>query len=182
MRKVIMWNMVTIDGFFEGPNSDISWFVFDDELEGYINETQEQAGTLIFGRVTYQLMADYWPSEQGKIADFMNGIEKVVFSRTLESVDWNNSKLVKDDVAQEVARLKADDGGDIFLFGSAYLASTLIERDLIDEHRLGINPVILGRGTPLFKSSDRSIGMNLLESRMLKSGVVVLHYAPERSE
>jgi dihydrofolate reductase len=179
MRKVIMWDMVTVDGFFEGPNHDISWFVFDEELEGYINETQERAGTLIFGRITYQLMAAYWPSEQGRIADFMNGIEKYVFSRSLESTDWNNTTLIKDDVTGTVSRLKAEIGGDIFLFGSADLASTLIEHDLIDEVRLGINPVILGRGTPLFKGRDRSIGMTLLSARTLKSGVVILHYAPE---
>jgi dihydrofolate reductase len=182
MRKVIMWDMVTVDGFFEGPNNDISWFLFDDELERYINETQEHAGTLIFGRVTYQLMAAYWPTEQGRIADFMNGIEKVVFSQTLESADWHNTKLVKGSVEQEVSRLKAEDGGDIFLFGSADLASTLIEHDLIDELRLGINPVILGRGVPLFKGYDRTIVMKLLSARTLKSGVVILHYAPERNQ
>jgi dihydrofolate reductase len=181
MRKVIMWNMVSVDGFFEGENADIGWFVFDDELEAYINETQEQAGTLIFGRVTYQLMAAYWPSEQGRIADFMNGIEKFVFSRTLENADWNNTKLVKSDVVQEVARLKSGDGGVIFLFGSADLAATLVDYDLIDEYRLGINPVILGRGTPLFKGRDGRIGLNLLKTRTLKSGVVILNYAPVRS-
>ncbi|TIP62669.1 dihydrofolate reductase family protein, partial [Mesorhizobium sp.] len=91
MRKLIIWDMVSVDGFFEGPDRDISWFVFEEELENYIRETQENADTLIFGRVTFELMAAYWPSEQGWIADFMNNIEKVVFSRTLKSADWNNT-------------------------------------------------------------------------------------------
>ena len=179
MRKVIMWNMVTVDGFFEGPNSDISWFMFDEELEKYIKETQKDADTLLFGRKTYQLMAAYWPSEQGWIADFMNSVEKYVFSTALEGVDWNNTKLVGDNVPEEVSKLKAGKDGDIFLFGSANFAATLIEHDLIDEYRIGVNPVILGTGTPLFKGGSR-LNLKLLETRSLKSGLVILHYWRER--
>src|SRR5690606_36400463 len=147
---------------------DISWFVFEEELENYIRETQEQADTLIFGRVTYELMAAHWPSEQGWIADFMNKIEKVVFSRTLKSTDWTNTKLFDGNVAEEVSRLKTRDGGDIFVFGSAALTATLMEHGLIDEYRLGINPVILGRGTPLFKGGANRTPLKHLETRMLK--------------
>jgi len=179
MRKLIIWDMVTVDGFFEGPDRDISWFVFEEDLENYIRETQAKADTLIFGRVTYELMAAYWPSAEGWIADFMNNIEKVVFSRTLASADWNNTKLFKGNVAEEVSSLKAKAGGDIFVFGSANLASTLMEPDLIDEYHIGINPVILGRGTPLFKGSSNKLPLKHLETRTLKSGVVILHYAPE---
>ncbi|TKD43666.1 MAG: dihydrofolate reductase [Mesorhizobium sp.] len=179
MRKLIIWDMVTVDGFLEGPDRDISWFVFEEELENYIRETQEKADTLIFGRVTYELMAAYWPSEQGWIANFMNKIEKVVFSRTLKSADWNNTKLFNGNVAEEVSKLKTRDGGDIFVFGSADLTATLMEHGLIDEYHLGINPVILGRGTPLFKGGPNRIPLKHLETRTLKSGVVILHYAPE---
>jgi dihydrofolate reductase len=179
MRKLIIWDMVTVDGFFEGPDRDISWFVFEEELENYIRETQEKADTLVFGRVTYELMAAYWPSEQGWIADFMNKIEKVVFSRTLKSADWNNTKLFNGNVAEEVSKLKTRDGGDIFVFGSADLTATLMEHCLIDEYHLGINPVILGRGTPLFKGGQNRIPLKHLETTTLKSGVVILHYAPE---
>ncbi|RCS21741.1 dihydrofolate reductase [Phyllobacterium salinisoli] len=179
MRKLIIWDMVTVDGFFEGPDRDISWFVFEEELENYIRETQENAGTLIFGRVTYELMAAYWPSEQGWIADFMNKIEKVVFSRTLKSADWNNTKLFNGNVVEEVSKLKGRDGGDIFVFGSADLTATLMEHGLIDEYHFGINPVILGKGSPLFKSGQNRIPLKHLETRTLKSGVVILQYAPE---
>jgi dihydrofolate reductase len=182
MRKVIMWNMVTVDGFFEGPNSDISWFMFDEELEKYIRETQKDADTLLFGRKTYQLMAAYWPSEQGWIADFMNSVEKYAFSTTLEGADWNNTKLVSDNVPEEVSKLKAGKDGDIFLFGSADLAATLIEHDLIDEYRIGVNPLILGTGTPLFKGRAGKLNLKLLETRPLKSGLVILHYGRERQE
>ncbi|MGE4249295.1 MAG: dihydrofolate reductase family protein [Parvibaculaceae bacterium] len=182
MRKLIIWDMVAVDGFFEGPDRDISWFVFEEELENYIRKTQENADTLIFGRVTYEFMAAYWPSEQGWIADFMNKIEKVVFSRTLKDADWNNTKLFNGNVAEEVSKLKARDGGDIFVFGSADLTATLMEHGLIDEYRLGINPVILWRGTPLFKGGPNRIPLKHLETRTLKSDVVILHYAPQSGQ
>jgi dihydrofolate reductase len=108
----------------------------------------------------------------------MNRIEKVVFSRTLKSAGWNNTKLFNGNVAEEVSRLKARDGGDIFVFGSADLTATLMEHGLIDEYHLGINPVILGSGTPLFKGGPDRIPLKHLETRTLKSGVVILHYAP----
>jgi dihydrofolate reductase len=178
MRKVIMWNMVTVDGFFEGPTRNIDWFVFDDELEKYILETQMTADTLLFGRVTYQLMADYWPTAEGRIADFMNSVPKVVFSRTLDRAEWNNTRLVRDDVPGEIAKLKQQPGKDIFIFGSANFSSTLMQHGLIDEYRLGINPIVLGSGTPLFNGGRHKLDLKLLETRPLKSGVVILHYEP----
>jgi dihydrofolate reductase len=178
MSRVIMWNMLTVDGLFEGPNREIDWFAFDDELERYILDTQLEAGTLLFGRVTYEGMAAYWPTAEGAIADFMNAVPKIVFSRTMEKADWNNTRLVKDNVAEEVSRLKQASGKDIFLFGSANLAITLMQHNLIDEYRLAINPVVLGSGTPLFKGNLDKLPLKLLESKVLKSGLVILHYQP----
>lgn len=178
MRKVILWDMLTLDGRFEGPGRDISWFVFDDDLERYILDTQQTADTLLFGRVTYEGMAGYWPTAEGVIADFMNAVPKVVFSRTLESADWNNSRLVKENAAEEVQKLKEQPGGDIFVFGSADFAATLIEHDLVDEYRIGVNPVVLGSGTPFFKDSPHRRQLQLLEVTPLKSGLVILHYKP----
>ena len=180
MRKLIIWDMVTVDGFFEGPDRDISWFVFEEELENYIRETQEKADTLIFGRVTYEFIAAYWPSEQGWIADFMNKIEKVVFSRTLKSADWNNTKLFNGNVAEEVSKLKTRGDGDIFVFGSADLAATLVPVGLVDEFRFGVNPVLLGSGVPLLKGGFERTSLELLSVKALKSGVVILHYQPRR--
>lgn len=180
MRKLIAWDMITLDGFFEGPNKgDIDWFLFEEEeLEPYILESQMRAGTLLFGRVTYEGMAEYWRSAEGTIAEFMNSVEKVVFSRTLESADWSNTRLVKDNAAEEVSKLKGQDGRAIFVFGSADFTSTLIEHDLIDEYRIGINPLLLGTGTPFFKGSKRRVDLKLVEARPLKSGLVILHYQP----
>lgn len=180
MRKVIMWDMVSVDGFFEAPGHDISWFVFEDELAAYIGETQREGDTLLFGRVTYEMMASYWPAaEGGDIATFMNGVEKYVFSRSLTRADWHNTTLVSGDAVAEVERLKALDGGTIFIFGSADFAAGLVERGLVDEYRLGINPVLLGGGVPLFKSLPKRTTLKLTHARPLKSGVVILHYQPQ---
>jgi dihydrofolate reductase len=180
MRKLIAWNMVTLDGMFEGPNSDIGWFVFNDELEKYILETQAEADTLLFGRVTYQLMAGYWPTAEGTIAEFMNRVPKVVFSRTLFRADWANTTLISDNAPDEIAKIKQRPGGDIFVFGSADFSQTLMRHGLVDEYRFGINPVVLGHGTPFFKGGEQQTGLKLIETRPLNSGVVILHYEPVR--
>jgi dihydrofolate reductase len=176
-----MWNMVTLDGFFEGPKSwEIDWheYVWGDELEQLSLEQSKSIGMLLFGRVTYQGMAAYWSSAAGEIAEFMNNVPKVVFSRTLEKAEWTNTQLVKGNAEEEVANLKRQSGKDLFIFGSANLASTLMRHGLIDEYRLGLNPIVLGGGNPLFKPSPNRMRMKLLEARPLKSGVVILRYQP----
>jgi dihydrofolate reductase len=178
MRNVIMWNMVSLDGYFETPDHELDWFAFDDDLERYILDTQETAETLLFGRNTYQGMEAYWTSAEGTIADFMNDVEKIVFSRSLASVDWNNTTLVKGNVPEFIAELKRGPGENIFVFGSADFSSTLMQHGLIDEYRIGINPIVLGNGTPLFKDSPERLHLELLEARPFKSGLVILHYRP----
>jgi dihydrofolate reductase len=178
MRKLITWNMVTLDGFFEGPEKgQIEFHVFDDEMEKFSVDTLLNAGTLVFGRVTYEMMAAYWPSAEGQIAELMNRVPKVVFSRILSSADWANTTLLKGDVAEEVAKLKQQPGRDIFVFGSADLSSTLTQHRLIDEYWFGVNPVVLGQGIPWFKGSTDEIKLKLLQTLPLKSGVVILRYA-----
>ena len=185
MRNLIMWNMVTLDGFFEGPKSwDIDWheYVWGEELEQLSIEQSKSVGMLLFGRVTYQGMAGYWSSAKGEIADFMNTVPKIVFSKTLEKADWNNTRLVKDHAVEEVAKLKQQPGKDLFIFGSANFSSTLMRDGLIDEYRLGLTPVILGGGNPLFKPSPERMKMKLVEARPLKSGCIILRYQPERKQ
>ena len=157
MAKLIMWNLMTLDGFVEGPNRDISWHsdVWGEELEQLSIEQFNAAGGLMFGRVTYELMANHWPSATGEVADFMNAAPKYVFSRTVKQSDWNNTQMFSADVPGTVARLKRDSAKDIFLFGSADLADSLIPHGLIDEFRIAVNPVILGGGTPLFKPGEK---------------------------
>ncbi|HEY3063032.1 MAG TPA: dihydrofolate reductase family protein [Chloroflexota bacterium] len=181
MRKLIMWNMVTLDGFFEGANKwDIDWHnrAWGDELEQLSTDQLQSADMLLFGRVTYQGMAGYWPAETGDIAEFMNKIAKVVFSRTLQTAEWNNTRIASD-AATEIARLKGESGKDMFIFGSADLCASLMAAGLIDEFRLGVAPIVLGNGNPLFKPMPSNIPLKLLEARTLKTGCVILRYAPE---
>lgn len=182
MTRLIMWNLMTLDGYIEGPNRDLSFHndVWGDELEKLSIEQGNSAGGLLFGRVTYDLMAGYWPNqtgETGEIVDFMNALPKFVFSRTLAGSDWANTTIFKDDVAGTVARLKRESAKDIFLFGSAGLAADLIAHDLIDEYRIGLCPVLLGAGTPLFKPGERH-KLKLIDSRPLSTGIVISRYLP----
>ncbi len=182
MTRLIMWNMVTLDGYFEGPNSwEIDWHesVWGEELEQLSLEQLQSAGMLLFGRVTYQGMANYWPSATGEVADFMNSIPKVVFSRTLATAEWSNTRLVKSDAQDEVLKLKQQPGKDIFIFGSADLSATLTRDGLIDEYRLGLAPVVLGGGHPLFIPGNGRLALRLLEAKPLKSGCVILRYEPQ---
>jgi dihydrofolate reductase len=153
-------------------------YVWGEELEQLSLEQLKSADMLLFGRVTYQGMASHWPSATGEVADVMNGIPKVVFSRTLERAEWTNTRLVKADAQEEVATLKQQSGKDLFIFGSADLSSTLIRHGLIDEYRLGLTPVVLGSGKPLFKPGPDRLRMRLLEARPLKLGCVILRYEP----
>lgn len=179
-----MWNLVTLDGFFEGRKSwDIDWhdYVWGEELERLSIEQARSADALLFGRVTYEGMAAYWPSQKGEIADFMNDVPKIVFSRTLEKADWKNTTLVRQNAEVEVARVKQKPGKDLFIFGSANLSSTLMRHGLIDEYRLGVVPVVLGRGNPLFKASPERMKLRLVEAKSLKSGCVILRYQTEKA-
>src|SRR5256714_11826200 len=185
MRKVIMWNVVSLDGFFEGAKSwDRGWHdsIWGEELERISIDQLKSADMLLFGRATYEGMASYWPSAKGEVtevADLMNQIRKVVFSRTLEKASWNNTRLVKENAEEEVAKLKRQPGKDLFIFGSAKLSSTLIRHHLIDEYRLALAPIVLGSGTPLFKASSEMMKLKLVEARPLKSGGVLLRYESE---
>jgi dihydrofolate reductase len=180
-----MWNMVTLDGFFEGPKPwEIDWHElgWGEELEQMSIEQIGSADLLVFGRRTYQGMAEFWPTATEQVADIMNSISKVVFSGTLDKADWNNTRLVKSKAEEEVARLKQQPGKDMLIFGSADLSATLMRHGLIDEFRLGVVPVVLGGGNPLFKPAPGRLPMKLLEARPLKSGCVILRYEPSKME
>ena len=180
MAKLIMWNLTTLDGYVEGPGRDISWHddVWGEELERFSIEQVNAAGALMFGRVTYELMAGYWPGASGEVANFMNALPKYVFSRTLTASEWNNTRIFGDNVPETVAKLKRETAKDIYLFGSADLASTLIAHRLIDEFRIGIAPVLLGEGTPLFKPSRDKYKLKLIDAKPLSVGAVILRYLP----
>ncbi|HYM39502.1 MAG TPA: dihydrofolate reductase family protein [Thermoplasmata archaeon] len=183
MRKLIMWNLMTLDGYFEGRKSwEIDWHdtIWGPELEQLSLDQLKSVGTLLFGRVTYEGMASYWSTQKGEIADLMNSIPKIVFSSTLATADWKNTRLVREDAAEEVARLKRQPGKDLYLFGSADLASALTKAGLIDEYRIAIAPILLGGGHPLFKPGPDRLKLKLLEAKPLKLGGVLLRYEPLR--
>jgi dihydrofolate reductase len=177
MRKVIVSNLMSLDGFFEGPNHELDWFVVDEEFFEYARDMLRGVDTILFGRKTYQHMADYWPSAPAEeIADQMNNLPKIVFSRTLESAEWQNSTLVKNDAVAEISKLKQLPGKDMVILGSASLASFLLQRGLIDEYRVILNPVLLGSGSPLFQDVKQRLRLKLSRTKLFGSGVVVLYY------
>ena len=186
MRKLFAFNMISLDGFFEGPNQDISWHNVDEEFNQFAIEQTGTVGTILFGRRTYEGMASYWPTEAAinddpVVADLMNSLPKIVFSRTLQNAEWNNSTLIKDNIAAEILKLKEQPGKEIAVFGSADLLSTLIQLDLIHEHRIIVNPVVLGSGTPLFKNVKDRLNLRLIRSRTFNSGNVLLYYQPNQN-
>ncbi|MGE5847021.1 MAG: dihydrofolate reductase family protein [Ignavibacteria bacterium] len=179
MRKLIMWNLITLDGYFEGnQNWDLSFheLVWGKELEQLSIEQLHSADYLVFGRKTYEGMADYWTKAKGEIADLMNKIPKLVFSKTLNLVDWNNSTLIKDNASAKIKKLKEQGDRDMYVFGSANLSETFVNDNLFDEYRIGIAPVILGSGRPLFREGISAKNLSLVSTQQLLTGGVVLKY------
>ncbi len=173
--------MTTLDGFFEGRNNDISWHNVDEEFNEFAVEQLQTTDILLFGRVTYELMARYWPTPTALkndpiVAEKMNSISKIVFSRTLEKAEWNNTRLVAKNIGEEVSKLKQQTGKDIAIFGSADLASTFMQLGLVDEYRIMVNPVVLGSGTPLFNNIHEKIHLKLLKTKTFRSGNILLYY------
>lgn len=179
VSKLIMWNIITLDGYFEGEkNWDLAFheIVWSPEMERFCLEQLNSTSYLLFGRNTYEGMAEYWKTAQGDIANFMNSLPKIVCSRTLNSADWNNSTLIKENIANEVAALKAESNKDIYVFGSANLCETLIRENLIDEYRICIAPVIAGKGKYLFPKGLPEKKLSLISSQPLMTGGVIVNY------
>lgn len=183
MRKIILVMSVSLDGFIEGPNHELDWHMVDDELHRHFNEQLGAMGAFLSGRVTYELMAGFWPtadsdpSSTGPMVEFARiwrDMPKIVFSRTLERADWNTT-VVRDVVPDQVMELKAQPGGDLVL-GGADIAAAFMRHDLIDEYRLYVHPVVIGRGKPLFPASDAKLDLQLAETRTFGNGVVLLRY------
>jgi dihydrofolate reductase len=183
VRKIVVSMSVSLDGYMEGPDRDIGWHLVDEELHDHFNEWLAGMGAFLEGRVTYELMAGFWPTADADPASTRPMVEfariwldmpKIVYSRTLEHADWNTT-IVRDVVVDEVLALKAEPGGDMVL-GGADLAATFRKHDLIDEYRLYVNPVLLGAGKPLFAPSDARTDLRLVDTRVFGTGVVLLHY------
>jgi dihydrofolate reductase len=185
MSKLILFNMVTVDGFFEGPDRELDWHNVDGEFNEYAKEQLNSAGTLIFGRLTYEIMAAWWPTPEGLkddpvIAQKMNSLPKLVFSRTLDVAAWENTTIIKEKFEQKIKHLKQETTKDIFIMGSAELASSFRRLNLIDEYRIIINPLLMGKGNPLFKEWNTRLKLRLVRVKEFKSGNVLLCYVPDK--
>ena len=189
MSKIITTTWITLDGFIAGPNEEMDWIgeIYDEAMGKYEDDLVSSADTLLLGRVTYQSFAGSWPhvpdnpaaSEGEKeYARKLNAMHKIVFSRTLEKVEWNNSTLVKEVVPEDIAQLKREPGRDMLIYGSASLVRTLTNFGLIDEYQLLVHPIILGSGKPLFQDIKDRAKLKLVNTKTHPSGVVVLSYQP----
>ena len=184
MRKLILWMSVSLDGYIEGPNRELDWHLVDEELHSYFNDVLGKVYAFLSGRVTYELMADFWPTADAdpastgpmvEFASIWRDTPKIVYSTTLEDADWNTT-IVRDVVPEEVFELKAQPGGDLVLSG-ADIAATFMRHDLIDEYWLYVHPVVIGQGKSLFPASDAKIDLRLAETRTFGNGVVLLRYS-----
>jgi len=181
MRKILSFIVTTVDGYYEGPNQEFDWPVVDDEFNEFAIQQLDEVDTLLFGRVTYEGMASYWPTaaaetDDPKVAARMNGIAKIVVSRTLERAEWANTRLIRDDVTGELTRLKQQPGKDIAIFGSSNLTVNLMEVGLVDELRVMVHPVVLGDGRSIFRTARERISLKLLRTRPFTSGSVMNYY------
>ena len=180
MRKMFWQITTTLDGFMEGPNRELNSTaqVSDRDFDRYTRNMLRSIDTIILGRKTYELFAAYWPDASGPDADKINDLPKVVFSKTLKTVTWNNSRLAGEDVNKEISYLKNQPGKDIAIFGSAGLASTFMRLGLIDEYRVLVTPFVLGVGKQAFKGITNRLDLKFVKATPWSAGIVALYYNP----
>lgn len=190
MRNILLLMHISLDGYTAGPQGEMDWIAVDEEIFDYTNKLTDSADTAIYGRVTYEMMESYWPTaaEQPNAtkhdinhARWYNAAHKLVFSRTLETAAGKNISLLKTPDAAEIARLKQQPGKNLVLIGSPSLARAFIQLGLIDQYWLNVNPVILGGGIPLFPELKEKLPLKLIEARTFRSGVLGLHYEPDKA-
>ena len=182
MRRLHVFDNVSLDGFFVDASGDMSWaHRRDEEWNAFASSNASSNGELLFGRVTYEMMAAFWPTPQAAqmlpdVAAGMNTMHKIVVSRTLDTVAWQNTTLLEGDLAVEVRQLKEQPGPDIVILGSGSIVSQLTEARLIDEYQIVLNPVVLGRGRTLFETVTQRLSLRLTKTRSFANGNVVLWY------
>ena len=177
------FNFITLNGFYKGPNEDISWHRHGGEEAAFSLEGLGSGSTLLFGRVTYEMMARFWPTPVAmetmlEVAAGMNNADKIVFSRTLKKADWHNTRLVRDNIIEEVGRSKAVPGKDMTILGSGSIVTQFADAGLIDEYMFMVDPVALGEGTPAFNGLKQKLDVTLTGTRTFESGTVLLSYRP----
>lgn len=183
MRKLTVFNFTTLNGFYAGPGGDISWNIHGTEQNDHAENGLQSNSILLFGRVTYEMMAGFWPSPMAKeqmpeVAAGMNKAEKIVFSNTLKKADWNNTRIINGDIGKAVKELKSTPGKDLTILGSGSIVSQFTDLGLIDAYQIMINPVALGSGTSIFHNIKKNLQLKLTNSSVLSNGIVVLDYVP----
>lgn len=185
MRKLVLFAHMSLDGFAGDVDGGLGFLTYNEELQQYAGELVKTVGSPVYGKNTYHLMEGYWPTVLNdpnasghtlEHAQWVQEIPKIVFSTTLTSADWNNTTLIKDNIVEEVNKLKQQPGKDLVIFGSPGLSKSLMNLGLIDEYKLTLHPVILGEGISLFDSNVQRSNLKLLDAKLLGSGVVILHY------
>jgi dihydrofolate reductase len=188
MRKLVLFMHVSVDGFVAGPNGEMDWIHVDEDMFDYAGEQTDNADNALYGRVTYQMMDSYWPTAGDKLnaskhdiqhSQWYNKVEKIVLSRTLQDEGLNKVTLIHDNLHEEIAKRKQQDGKNIVIFGSPSVAHLMMHHNLIDDYRLFINPIILGEGIPLFKNVQERFKLKLVWNKTFSSKVVGLHYEKE---
>lgn len=184
MRRLVVFNHVSLDGYFVDAHGDMSWaHASDAEWNAFVEQNASSGGELLFGRITYELMASYWPTpialeNDPLVAERMNALPKVVFSRTMDRASWSNTKLVKGEIAAEVQNLKNEPGPDMVIFGSGTVVSQLAQAGLIDEYQIVVHPVVLGAGRTMFDGVKRKLILKQTRTRTFGNGNVLLCYEP----
>jgi dihydrofolate reductase len=186
MRKLLVFAQVTLDGYFAGMKGDIGWAHKDKqdaEWHAFVADNASGGGQLLFGRLTYELMAGYWPTPLATehdpvMAERMNNLPKVVFSRTLDKAPWNNTELVKSGMVAEIRKMKKEPGKDMAILGSGSIVSQLAPEGLIDEYQVVMNPVVLGKGRTMFDGVKEKLNLKLTKTRAFANGSVLLCYQP----
>jgi dihydrofolate reductase len=185
MRRLVVFQQLSLDGYFVDRNGDMTWAKNDDdeEFNAFTSENARGGGVLLFGRVTYELMSNFWPTPQAHqslpvVAERMNNLPKVVFSRTLEMASWNNTELVKGDLVTQIRQMKSEPGEGMAIMGSGSIVSQLAWERVIDEYQIVVNPIALGDGRTMFEGIKTPLSLKLTDSRIFGNGKVFLRYQP----
>lgn len=185
MRKVILDTIISLDGYYTSPKNEIDWFEFDREEIEWSKQILRRVGSMLYGRVTYQEFSEFWPNASPtpdgfdpEIIGQLNGIPKLVFSRTLTDAKWHPAQIIRENPVDTISKIKMESGKDMVIIGSGTLVSALVRNDLIDEYRIRIRPIILGSGKPLFADDLKRHKLRLISSKAFSNGVVALHYEP----
>jgi len=181
--KLSVFNFMTLNGYYKGPNGEINWHQHGGEEAEYSAESLKAESMLLFGRVTYEMMASFWPTPDAmkslpEVAEGMNKAEKIVFSRTMKKADWNNTRVISGNIVEEVKKLKESSPKDMTILGSGSILTQFAEAGLIDDYQFMINPVALGAGEPIFKGLKNILNLELISVKTFKNGILLLNYKP----